>query len=217
VTIEGAKILRREGFLRSNSLFVKILGFALANLHRAPGRFATANNLPYRSFNSLLFNKQKRTMSISIGDKAPIFTLYSDTKQPVSLQDYQGQNVVLLFFPLAFTGVCTQEMCSMRDSLADYNGMNTSVLAISVDSLFTLEQFKKAENLNFPLLSDFNREVSRQYGALYEEFVLNMRGVSKRSAFVIDGTGVVRYAEVLESAGDLPNFAKIKETLQGLN
>ena len=156
-------------------------------------------------------------MSITVGDKAPVFTLYSDAKQAVSLEDYQGKNVILLFFPLAFTGVCTQEMCSMRDNLADYNGLNADVLAVSVDSPFTLEKFKQAEELNFPLLSDFNREVSRQYGSLYEDFVLGMRGVSKRSAFVIDGEGIVRYAEVLESAGDLPNFVKIKETLQGLN
>jgi peroxiredoxin len=156
-------------------------------------------------------------MSVNAGDKAPAFTLYSDAKEAVSLKDYQGQNVVLLFFPLAFTGVCTQEMCTMRDSLAEYNNLNAQVLAVSVDSPFTLERFKQAEELNFPLLSDFNREVSRQYGALYEDFVLGMRGVSKRSAFVIDGEGVVRYAEVLESAGDLPNFVKVKETLQGLN
>lgn len=156
-------------------------------------------------------------MSVNAGDKAPAFTLYSDAKEAVSLKDYQGQNVVLLFFPLAFTGVCTQEMCTMRDSLAEYNDLNAQVLAISVDSPFTLERFKQAEELNFPLLSDFNREVSRQYGALYEDFVLGMRGVSKRSAFVVDGEGIVRYAEVLESAGDLPNFVKVKETLQGLN
>ena len=156
-------------------------------------------------------------MSITVGDKAPAFTLYSEAKQAVSLKDYQGQNLILLFFPLAFTGVCTQEMCTMRDSMGDYNGMNASVLAVSVDSPFTLEKFKQQEKLNFPLLSDFNREVSRQYGSLYEDFVLGMRGVSKRSAFVIDGEGVVRYAEVLDSAGDLPNFAKIKETLRGLD
>jgi glutaredoxin-dependent peroxiredoxin len=156
-------------------------------------------------------------MPITAGDKAPAFTLYSDAKEAISLKDYQGQNVVLLFFPLAFTGVCTQEMCTMRDSLAEYNDLNAQVLAVSVDSPFTLERFKQAEELNFPLLSDFNRDVSRQYGALYEDFVLGMRGVSKRSAFVVDGEGIIRYAEVLESAGDLPNFVKVKETLQELN
>jgi peroxiredoxin len=122
-----------------------------------------------------------------------------------------------LFFPLAFTGVCTTELCSVRDNMAVYGNLNAEVLAISVDSPFTLDRFKQEQNFNFPLLSDFNREVSRSYGALYENFVFGMRGVSKRSAFVVDKEGVVRYAEVLESAGDLPNFAAIQETLSQLN
>lgn len=152
-------------------------------------------------------------MSVNVGDKAPSFTLFSDEKKAVNLSDYQGQPVVLLFFPLAFTGVCTAELCSMRDAMAEYNDLNTQVLAISVDSVFTLEQFKQKEGFNFPLLSDFNKEVSRLYGSLYEEFVMEMRGVSKRSAFVIDTDGIVRYAEVLDNAGDQPNFAEIKATL----
>ncbi|MEM9929528.1 MAG: redoxin domain-containing protein, partial [Bacteroidota bacterium] len=132
----------------------------------------------------------------------------------VSLSDYAGRNVVVLFFPLAFTGVCTEELCTMRDALAEFNDLKTDVLAISVDSVFTLAKFKELEKLNFPLLSDFNKEVSRQYGSLYDTFVMGMEGVSKRSAFVVDENGVIRYAEVLDSAGDLPNFADIKETLQ---
>ncbi len=169
-----------------------------------------------REANSKL-NNSKLDMSIQINDKAPAFTLYSDTKEEVSLSDYNGRNVLVLFFPLAFTGTCTEELCSMRDAMAAYNDMDTDVLGISVDSVFTLEKFKEAEKLNFPLLSDFNKEVSRQYGSLYEDFVLGMRGVSKRSAFVIDKEGVIRYAEVLDNAGDLPNFAAIKETLSGLS
>ena len=156
-------------------------------------------------------------MAIQVNDIAPNFTLISDAKQPVSLADYQGKNVVLLFFPLAFTSVCTDELCSMRDSLADYNGMNAEILAISVDSPFTLEKFKQQEGLNFPLLSDFNKEVSRNYGALYEDFVMGLKGVSKRAAFVIDGQGKVAYAEVLDNAGNLPNFVAVKETLSQLN
>ncbi|MEM1357903.1 MAG: redoxin domain-containing protein [Bacteroidota bacterium] len=152
-------------------------------------------------------------MALKAGDKAPLFTLHASDTSEVSLSDYAGRNVIVLFFPLAFTGVCTEEMCTMRDALADYNGMNTDVVAISVDSPFTLAKFKESENLNFPLLSDFNKDVSRQYGALYDTFVLGMEGVSKRSAFVVDAEGIIRYAEVLESAGDLPNFAAIKETL----
>lgn len=155
-------------------------------------------------------------MALKPGDKAPLFTLHASDTKEVALADYSGKNVVLLFFPLAFTGVCTDELCSMRDALADYNGMNADVLAVSVDSPFTLAKFKELEKLNFPLLSDFNTEVSRQYGALYDTFVFGMEGVSKRAAFVIDGEGVVRYAEVLENAGDLPNFAAVRETLAAL-
>ncbi len=156
-------------------------------------------------------------MAIKTGDKAPAFTLISSDKQPVSLADYQDKNVVLLFFPMAFTGVCTTELCSMRDNMSVYEGLDAQILAVSVDSPFTLAKFKEDQELNFPMLSDFNKEVSRNYGALYEEFVLGLRGVSKRSAFVIDKEGVVRYAEVLESAGDLPNFVAIRETLAGVN
>ena len=157
-------------------------------------------------------------MSVNVGDKAPAFKLLNTEKKEVSLQDYQNDNnVVLLFFPLAFTGVCTAEMCSMRDNIADYQGLDAQILAVSVDSLFTLGKFKAEQNLNFPLLSDFNKDVSRAYGSLYEEFVLGMRGVSKRSAFIIDKEGTIRYAEVLDSAGDLPNFEAIKETLSTLN
>ena len=152
-------------------------------------------------------------MPLKTGDKAPLFTLHASDTKEVSLKDYQGRNVVVLFFPLAFTGVCTEELCTMRDALADFNNMDADVLAISVDSPFTLAKFKESENLNFPLLSDFNKEVSRQYGSLYDTFAFGMQGVSKRSAFVVDKEGVIRYAEVLESAGDLPNFAAIKETL----
>lgn len=156
-------------------------------------------------------------MSVKIGDKAPSFTLVSSEKEQISLADFQGKNVVLLFFPLAFTGVCTTELCSMRDDIGTYEGLNAEVLGVSVDSFATLGKFKAEQNLNFRLLSDFNKEVSRAYGAFYEEFVLGMKGVSKRSAFVIDGTGTVQYAEILESAGDLPNFEAVKKALTNLN
>ncbi|MFK8008092.1 MAG: redoxin domain-containing protein [Saprospiraceae bacterium] len=156
-------------------------------------------------------------MEINVGSKAPNFTLRNTQKAEVSLENYKGKNVVLLFFPLAFTGVCTTELCTMRDDIATYEGLDAEILAVSVDSLFVLEQFKKSENYNFTLLSDFNKDVSRAYGALYEDFVLDMKGVSKRSAFVIDKEGMVQYAEVLESAGDLPNFDAVKAALAKLN
>lgn len=156
-------------------------------------------------------------MTVNIGDNAPNFTLYSSEKKEVSLDDFRGQHVVLLFFPLAFTGTCTTELCTMRDELGLYQSLNAQILAVSIDTPMTLGKFKEEHQYNFPLLSDFNKDVSRCYGALYEEFVLGMRGVSKRSAFVIDEKGKIRYAEVLENAGELPNFIKIKETLSELN
>ena len=156
-------------------------------------------------------------MALNVGDKAPNFKLFSSEKKEVSLADFSGENVVVLFFPLAFTGVCTTELCTMRDNIADYNGLNAKIVAISVDSLFTLEKFKAEQNLNFPLLSDFNKTASKDYDSIYEDFVLGMKGVSRRSAFVVDKKGIIRYAVVLESAGDLPNFDAVKETLAKLN
>jgi len=156
-------------------------------------------------------------MAIEKGQKAPDFTLFNSEKNKVSLTDYQGKNLVILFFPQAFTGVCTNELCSVRDNLNVYTGLNAEVVGISVDSIFTLAKFKEEQKYNFPLLSDFNKNVSQAYGAFYDEFVFEMKGVSRRSAFVVDKEGVVQYAEVLESAGDLPNFEAIKDTLTGLN
>jgi peroxiredoxin len=154
---------------------------------------------------------------LTIGEKAPVFSLVSDQKKAINLADYAGQKVVLLFFPMAFTSVCTTELCNMRDDIAYYEGLDAKILAVSVDSPFTLAKFKEDQRLNFPLLSDFNKAVSEAYGTLYAEFVLGLKGVSKRSAFVIDQEGVIRYAEVLENAGEIPNFAAIKETLAQLN
>jgi peroxiredoxin len=156
-------------------------------------------------------------MSIQKGQAAPDFSLFNTEKNKVALTDYNGKNLVILFFPLAFTGVCTTELCSVRDNLNVYTGLNAEVVGISVDSLFALGKFKEEQQYNFPLLSDFNKSTSKAYGAFYDEFVLDMQGVAKRAAFVIDKDGIVQYAEVLESAGDLPNFDAIKAALSGLN
>lgn len=153
---------------------------------------------------------------IQIGTPAPDFTLYDSEKKKVSLSDYKGRNVLLLFFPQAFTGTCTKELCSTRDNIALYNQADAQVLAISVDSVFTLARYKEDQQLNFPLLSDFNKEISTTYGTLYDTFVFDMKGVSKRSAFVVDKQGMIRYAEVLETASDLPNFDAIQKTLKEL-
>ncbi len=155
-------------------------------------------------------------MTLKKGDTAPAFSLFSSEKEQINLEDYKGKNVVILFFPLAFTSVCTEELCSIRDELAVYEGFDAEVMAISVDSPMTLAKFKEEQGYNFTLISDFNKEASRSYGALYEDFVLGMRGVSKRAAFVVDKNGTIQYAEVLENAGHLPNFVKVKEALSAL-
>lgn len=152
-------------------------------------------------------------MQIQKGQQAPDFTLYDSAKNKVSLHDYKGKNVVLLFFPLAFTSTCTKELCHVRDNISQFNSLDAQVFGISVDSLHTLAKFKAEQQLNFPLLSDFNKEVSKTYDTIYSTFSYDMEGVSKRSAFVIDGAGMVQYAEVLENAGELPDFKAIEQTL----
>jgi peroxiredoxin len=156
-------------------------------------------------------------MKIEVGKEAPDFTLYDSAKNKVTLSDQRGQNVLLLFFPLAFTSTCTAELCSVRDNISFYNNVNAKVFGISVDTLHTLAKYKAEQNLNFSLLSDFNKDVSTAYGSIYEMFSYNMKGVSKRSAFVIDKEGIIRYAEVLENASEQPNFKDITLILEGLN
>jgi peroxiredoxin len=153
-------------------------------------------------------------MSIKPGQLAPQFTLISSELKEVSLSDFKGKKVVIHFFPMAFTGTCTTQLCTMRDNFGYYDGLNAQILAISVDSPFTLAKFKEENNYQFPLLSDFNKEVSTAYGAIYEQFVFGMKGVSKRAAFVIDEEQNVIYAEVLEVATDLPDFAAIAEAVK---
>ena len=155
-------------------------------------------------------------MRITTGQAAPAFILHDTEKNEVSLKDQQGKNVLLLFFPLAFTGTCTKELCGVRDTIALYNNANATVFGISVDSPQTLARFKEEQGLNFSLLSDFNKEASTAYDTIYDSFAGWMKGVSKRSAFVIDKQGVVQYAEVLENAGGLPNFEAIENTLKKL-
>jgi len=154
-------------------------------------------------------------MALQIGDQAPDFKLFNSELKETSLADFKGKKVVLQFFPMAFTGTCTTQLCTMRDSFGFYQGMNAEVLGISVDSPFTLAKFKEEQAYQFPLLSDFNKETSAAYGAIYEEFVFNLKGVSKRAAFVIDEQGKISYAEVLEVATDLPDFDAIKKVVEG--
>ncbi len=156
-------------------------------------------------------------MAIQIGQQAPDFTLRDTEKQKVTLSEQKGKNVLLLFYPAAFTGVCTTELCGVRDNLTFYNNADAQVYGISVDSLFAQGKFKKELELNFSLLSDFNKTASTAYDTIYEHWFNDMDGVSKRSAFVIDKEGIVRYAEVLENASEVPNFAAIQNCLQEIN
>jgi peroxiredoxin len=155
-------------------------------------------------------------MPVEVGQQAPDFTLYNTEQKEISLKDLTSKsNVVLLFFPLAFTGVCTQELCSARDDISKYQKLNATIVAISVDSIFTLGKFREEQKLPFDLLSDFNKEVSSKYDSLYDEFPLfGLKGVTKRSAFVIDKQGKIQYAEILADPGKVPDFTKIKETLE---
>ena len=150
------------------------------------------------------------------GEQAPGFSLFNQDKKEVSLADQKGRNVVLLFFPLAFTSTCTAELCHVRDSLARYNALDATVYGIAVDSLYALKKFREEQALNFDLLSDFNKEASRSYDCIYERFGNNMMGVSKRAAFVIDKSGVLHHAEVLENASLQPNYDDILNCLQSL-
>lgn len=156
-------------------------------------------------------------MKIEVGQQAPDFTLYDSEKKQITLSELKGQNVLLLFYPVAFTSTCTKELCSVRDNISFYNNVNAKVLGISVDTVYTLVKYKEEQQLNFPLLSDFNKEVSTAYGSLYETFGFGMKGVSKRSAFVIDKNGTVQYAEVLENASEIPDFTAIRNTLNSLS
>jgi peroxiredoxin len=157
-------------------------------------------------------------MALTTGDKAPAFSLYNTEKEQVNLRDYEGKkNVLLLFFPLAFTSVCTTELCEVRDNINRYSNENTEVLGISVDSTYVLAKYKKEESYNFTLLSDFNKEVSALYDAMHQRFgKMGLLGVSKRSAFIIDKEGIIRYAEVLDNPGLLPDFAEIDAVLEEL-
>ncbi|MEO7265919.1 MAG: redoxin domain-containing protein [Ferruginibacter sp.] len=157
-------------------------------------------------------------MAITVGDKAPLFTLFETRDHTISLQDYAAKkNVLLLFFPLAFTSTCTKELCCVRDDIGKYNNESTEVIGISVDSVYTLKKYKEEQHFNYSLISDFNREVSEKYETIYDSFTpMGMKGVSKRSAFIIDKKGIVQYAEVLDNAGEIPDFAQIDKILAEL-
>ncbi len=153
--------------------------------------------------------------ALTIGHKAPEFKLVGTDLQPITLEKYKGKNLILHFFPLAFTSVCTEQLCMANGTENNYTSLNAEVLGVSVDSPFVLDKFSKENNLDFPLGSDFNKKVSKDYGVLFEGDFAGMSGFSMRSAFVIDGNGVVQYAETTDGK-TLPNFENITKTLEGI-
>lgn len=160
-------------------------------------------------------------MALKAGDAAPNFTLKNAAGESYSLGDFKGKkNVVVLFFPAVGTSVCEKELCSTRDGMKDYESLDAQVLAISVDGPFAQKLWSDKHQFNFPVLSDFNKEVSQAYDTFYDVWLpgkFDLKGVSKRSAFVVDKNGVVQYAEVLENAGEEPNYSSIQDTLKKLS
>lgn len=152
-------------------------------------------------------------MALTLGSKAPDFTLFNSEKKEVSLKDFAGKLLVINFFPAAFTGVCTAQMCSNRDELSYYNNIGAAVVGVSVDMPFTLGVFKSQNNINFDLLSDFNKTMIRDYDMYLENFTLGLKGVAKRGVTVVDGSGTVVYAEETANPGTQVNFAALKEAL----
>jgi peroxiredoxin len=154
-------------------------------------------------------------MSLKVGEKAPNFTLVDADRKERSLSEFAGKKTVIAFYPGAFTGVCTKEMCTFRDSLANFNSMNAQMIGISTDSPFANKGFATANNITYTLLSDFTHEVSKQYVGLYDDFA-HIKGLkaAKRSVFVLDAEGTVRYAWVTENPGAEPPYDEINAALK---
>ena len=152
-------------------------------------------------------------MTVDVGTPAPDFTLMNQDRQPVSLHAARGRPVVLAFFPAAFSGTCTAELCTFRDGLPRLNAAGVQVYGISVDTFFALKAFQAAHGLNFPLLSDFNKDVIRQYG-VFNEDMIGLKGIARRAVFVLDAKGIVRHKEVLDDARLEPDYDRVFEALQ---
>jgi peroxiredoxin len=155
-------------------------------------------------------------MAAEVGTKAPDFTLPNQDREPVTLSEQTKSGpVVLAFFPAAFSSVCTKEMCTLRDSIGELNKISARIFGVSVDTFFALKAWADAEKLNFPLLSDFNKEVITKYGVVNPDMI-GLKGISKRAVFVIDKTGTIRHREVLDDARNEPDYGKLRQTLSNL-
>jgi peroxiredoxin len=152
-------------------------------------------------------------MSLDVGSPAPDFTLPNQDREAVTLSAQRGHPVVLAFFPAAFSSVCTTELCTFRDRLSTLNQAQAQVYGLSVDTFFTLKAFQTDQRLTFPLLSDFNKTVIRDYG-VFNEDMIGMKGIAKRAVFVVDKDGIIRHAEVLEDARKEPNYEAVFAALK---
>ena len=155
-------------------------------------------------------------MSADVGSMAPDFTLPNQDREPVTLSKQRGRPIVLAFFPAAFSSVCQKELCTFRDALSQLNRVNAQVYGISVDTFFALKAFAGQQHLAFPLLSDFNKQVIREYG-VFNEDMIGLKGIAKRAVFVLDKNGVVRHREVLDDARNEPNYQKAYDAVAALS
>jgi peroxiredoxin len=154
-------------------------------------------------------------MAVNVGNKAPEFTLFDNDKKPRSLTEFRGKAVVLAFYPGAFTGVCTKELCAFRDAMSNFNHLNAQVVGVSVDSPFANKAFATQNNLQFPLLSDYTREASKMYGGVHEDFAgITGYSASKRAVFIVDANGSVKYTWVSENPGIEPDYNAITQALK---
>ena len=155
-------------------------------------------------------------MAVEVGSKAPDFTLVNQDRENVTLSQELGKGgVVLAFFPGAFSGTCTKEMCTFRDSMSNFTKVNAKVLGVSTDTFFTLKAWGDQQNLGFPLLSDYNKDVINKYGVVNPDMI-GLKNIAKRAVFVIDKDGIVRYREVLDDARNEPDYAKVNDAVAKL-
>ncbi len=155
-------------------------------------------------------------MAADVGAKAPDFTLTSQDRAPVTLsEELKKGPVVLAFFPAAFSGTCTKEMCTFRDTMSELNRLSANVLGVSTDTFFALKAWADAQHFAFPLLSDYNKTVIRQYGVVNPDMI-GLKDIAKRATFVIDRSGTIRYREILDDARNEPDYAKVREALAKL-
>jgi peroxiredoxin len=153
-------------------------------------------------------------MTVDVGQKAPDFTLLDTDFKPRSLKEFIGsKNVVLVFFPAAFSSVCTKELCTFRDSMSKFNKLNANVIGISVDTPFAQKAFAEHNKLTFTLLSDFNKDVIKLYDVVLQD-LRGLKGLAKRAVFIIDKDGIIRYKWVSDNPGVEPNYNEIEKQLE---